>query len=65
MKVRRFRFIEAGVDIGGFDVEGETEDLPEGWRELVEAADTEMTFTFEMNGERYLGVSIKEVTDEI
>lgn len=61
MKIRKFRLIEAGVDIGGFDVEGVDEGLPDEWQRLIDAADTETTFTFEKDGQIYLGVSIMEV----
>lgn len=60
---RKFILQEAGavLDFGAFECEGETKDLPDGWRELVEAADTDTTFTLEVGGKRYLSVSVKEI----
>lgn len=60
--MRRFELVQPnGYVVGNFEVEGPTPELPAGWRDLVEATDSPVTFTFEVNDVRYSAVSILEV----
>jgi hypothetical protein len=60
--MRRFRLIAPGNQlVGSFEIDGPLEHAAPSLRELAEAADTDKTFTFEINEQRWAGVTVREV----